>query len=316
MLTLDLLNANAALASLNDEQKQAIVTLSQNDENAVIAAKTGEIYGNLDTDIFSTSGMGKNGTEKTYEYAKRVILDLKGKAESADALQTQIRSLTSKNAALEKSIAEGNGNEQLNKELKQAKADLASVTNQFVELQKQKDEMSAQYERDIKGMQIDGAMQSAIASIKFKPELPESATKVLMAQAIDKIKGMNPDFEDDGNGGKIIMFHDASGAVMRNKANNLNPFTASELLTRELDSMGVLDKGRQAAGGGTNTPNATGGNGGGAAVSIDGARTRTEAYDAITNVLVAQGLQPGSKEFSDAMTQAWKDNNISSLPEK
>ena len=314
MLTIELLNANAALSSLNDEQKQAIVTLSQNDENAVIAAKTGEIYGNLDTDILSTSGIGKNGTEKTYEYAKRVILDLKGKAENTDALQTQIRSLTQKNAALGKSIAEGNGNEQLNKELKQAKADLANVTNQFVELQKQKEEMSAKYERDIKGMQIDGAMQSAIASVKFKPELPESATKVLMAQAIEKIKGMNPDFEDDGNGGKVIMFHDATGAVMRNKANSLNPFTASELLTQELDAMGVLDKGRQAAGGGTSTPN--GGATGGAAISIEGAKTRTEAYDAITNVLLSQGLQPGSKEFGDAMTQAWKDNNISSLPEK
>lgn len=314
MLTLELLNANAALASLNDEQKNAIVTLSQNDENAVIAAKTGEIYGNLDTDILSTSGIGKNGTEKTYEYAKRVISDLKGKAESVDALQTQIRSLTQKNSALEKSIAEGNGNEQLTKELKQKTADLAKVTSDFVELQKSKDEMAAKYATDIKNMQIDGAMQSAIASIKFKPELPESATKVLMQQAIDKVKGMNPDFEDDGNGGKIIMFHDASGAVMRNKANSLNPYTASELLTNELDSMGVLDKGRQAAGGGTKTPN-DGGNAGGA-VSIEGAKTRTEAYDAISNVLIAQGLQPGSKEFSEKMTEAWKDNNISSLPEK
>ena len=314
MLTLELLNANAALASLNDEQKNAIVTLSQNDENAVIAAKTGEIYGNLDTDILSTSGIGKNGTEKTYEYAKRVISDLKGKAESVDALQTQIRSLTQKNSALEKSIAEGNGNEQLTKELKQAKADVANLTNQFVELQKSKDEMAAKFATDIKNMQIDGAMQSAIASIKFKPELPESATKVLMQQAIDKVKGMNPDFEDDGNGGKIIMFHDASGAVMRNKANSLNPYTASELLTNELDTMGVLDKGRQAAGGGTKTPN-FGGNAGGA-VSIEGAKTRTEAYDAISIVLLAQGLQPGSKEFSEKMTEAWKDNNISSLPEK
>ena len=314
MLTIDLLNANAALSSLNDEQKQAIVTLSQNDENAVIAAKTGEIYGNLDTDILSTSGIGKNGTEKTYEYAKRVIWDLKGKAENTDALQTQIRSLTQKNAALEKSIAEGNGNEQLNKELKQAKADLANVTNQFVELQKQKEEMSAKYERDIKGMQIDGAMQSAIASVKFKPELPEAATKVLMQQAIDKLKSMNPDFEDDGKGGKVIMFHDEKGAVMRNLATNLNPYTPAELLNRELEQMGVLDKGRQAAGGGTQTPTVTTGNGNG--VSIEGAKTRTEAYDAITNVLVSQGLQPGSKEFGDAMTQAWKDNNISSLPEK
>lgn len=314
MLTIELLNANSALNSLSDEQKQAIVTLSQNDENAVIAAKTGKIYGDLDTDILTTSGIGKNGTEKTYEYAKRVIGELKGKADGADALQTQIRSLTQKNAQLEKTIADGNGNEQMTKELKQAKADLASVTNQFTELQKEKNDLAAKYESDLKNIRIDGAMQSAIASVKFKPDIPESATKVLLQQAIEKVKGMNPDFEDDGKGGKVLMFKDESGAVLRNQATNLNPFTATELLNRELDSMGVLDKGRQQQGGGTNTPTNVNSNSG--ALAIDGARTRTEAYEAITNVLIAQGLQVGTKEFSDAMTQAWKDNNVASLPEK
>lgn len=314
MLTIELLNANSALNSLSDEQKQAIVTLSQNDENAVIAAKTGKIYGDLDTDILTTSGIGKNGTEKTYEYAKRVIGELKGKAEGADALQTQIRSLTQKNAQLEKTIADGNGNEQMAKELKQAKADLVSVTNQFTELQKEKNDLAAKYESDLKNIRIDGAMQSAIASVKFKPDIPESATRVLLQQAIEKVKGMNPDFEDDGKGGKVLMFKDESGAVLRNQATNLNPFTATELLNRELDSMGVLDKGRQQQGGGTNTPTNVNSNSG--ALAIEGARTRTEAYDAITNLLISQGMTVGTKEFSDAMTQAWKDNNVASLPEK
>ena len=43
MLTREILVANAALAGLTDEQIAAITTLSANDENSVIAKKTGEI---------------------------------------------------------------------------------------------------------------------------------------------------------------------------------------------------------------------------------------------------------------------------------
>ena len=69
-LTNELLNANAATAALTDEQKTAIVEMSRNDEQAVIGQKTGEIYGGLDADILAASGIAKNGTEKTYDYAK------------------------------------------------------------------------------------------------------------------------------------------------------------------------------------------------------------------------------------------------------
>ena len=314
MLTQELLNGNATLSSLTDEQKQAIVTLSQNDESAVIAAKTSKIYGDLDTDILSVSGVSKGGTEKTYDYAKRVITELKGKADSVGSLETQVRSLTQKNAQLEKSIAEGNGNEQLNKELKQAKADLASVTLQFTELQKQNQEMASKYEKDLFNIQVEGELKTALANVKFKPELPESATKVLMQQAIDKVKGMNPELIDDGQGGKTMVFKDANGAILRNQATNLNPYTAAELLNRELDGMGILDKGRQGAGGGTSP--IPSGNAGNASLSIEGAKTRTEAYDIITAVLTQQGYKVGTSEFNVAMSQAWKDNNISQLPEK
>lgn len=68
MLTREILVANAALSTLTDEQIAAITNLSQNDENSVIAKKTGEIYGALDADILTVSGIAKNGTEKTYDY--------------------------------------------------------------------------------------------------------------------------------------------------------------------------------------------------------------------------------------------------------
>ena len=86
-LTTELLNANAALSGLTDEQKTAIVEMSKNDETAVIGQKTGEIYGGLDADILAASGIAKNGTEKTYDYAKRVIGEIKGQAGNALAIK-------------------------------------------------------------------------------------------------------------------------------------------------------------------------------------------------------------------------------------
>lgn len=316
MLTREILIANAVLAGLTDEQIAAITTLSANDENSVIAKKTGEIYGGLDADILAASGIEKNGTEKTFDYAKRVVAEFKTKAESASALQTQIDSLTKEKARLEKAIADGATDAETAKALKQAKADLTAVQTQFNDLKTKYDEAEQKYQNELFGVRIESALQTAVAGVKFKPELPESATKVLLSQAIDKIKAMNPEYIDDGKGGKVLAFKDETGALMRNPNNQLNPYTPGDLLTRELETMGIIDKGRQAAGGGTGTPGGNGGSGGGGAISISGAKTRVEAYDAITQSLQGQGLQVGTKQFDDAMTAAWKENNIAALPEK
>ena len=316
MLTREILIATAVLAGLTDEQIAAITTLSANDENSVIAKKTGEIYGGLDADILAASGIEKNGTEKTFDYAKRVVAEFKTKAESASALQTQIDSLTKEKARLEKAIADGATDAETAKALKQAKADLTAVQTQFNDLKTKYDEAEQKYQNELFGVRIESALQTAVAGVKFKPELPESATKVLLSQAIDKIKAMNPEYIDDGKGGKVLAFKDETGALMRNPNNQLNPYTPGDLLTRELETMGIIDKGRQAAGGGTGTPGGNGGSGGGGAISISGAKTRVEAYDAITQSLQGQGLQVGTKQFDDAMTAAWKENNIAALPEK
>lgn len=315
MLTREILVANAALSGLTDEQITAITTLSQNDENSVIAKKTSEIYGALDADILAASDIAKNSTEKTYDFAKRVIGEFKTKAESANGLQSQIDTLTKEKARLEKAIADGSADAETVKALKQAKADLANVTTQYTELNTKFEQMKTEHEKEMFGVKIDNELQTAAAGLTFKTGLPESVTKVILAQANEKVKGMNPEYIDDGKGGKILAFKDASGAIMRNPNNQLNPFTPGELLTKELETMGVLEPKRQQPGGGTEPPKRQPG-GGSITVDASGAKTRTEAYDVIANSLMQQGLTIGSKAFDDAMKQAWQDNNISQLPEK
>ena len=314
-LTSELLKGNAATAGLSDEQINAVVEMSKNDEVVVIGQKTGEIYGGLDADILAASGIAKNGTEKTYEYAKRVIGEIKGQAGNAAELQTKVSELEKEKTRLEGVIAKGGADAETKRQLEQAKSDLANVTKEYTELKTKYDNSEDEHAKAIFGLKIDGEMAKAAAGIKFKADLPASVTSVLLQQAIAKVKGMNPEYIDDGNGGKILAFME-NGTPMRNKENNLHPFTATELVARELQTMGVLDTGRKQTGAGSQGGQGGSGNGGGSAVDLTGARTQNEAHEIIAKQLMAQGKVNGSKEFSEAMAQAWKDNHdvIKALP--
>ena len=313
-LTTELLNANAATAALSDEQKTAIVEMSKNDETAVIGQKTGEIYGGLDADILAASGISKNGTEKTYDYAKRVIGEIKSQAGNAAELQTKVSDLEKEKTRLEGIIAKGGADAETKRQLDQAKADLANVTKEFTDLKSEYDKAKSEHEKALFGLQIDGEFSKATAGIKFKADLPASVTSVLMQQAISKVKGMNPEYIDDGNGGKVLAFME-NGTPKRNPENNLRPFTAAELIAAELKTMGVLDEGRKQTGAGSQ--GGQNGNGGGSkTVDISGAKTQDEAHEIIAKQLMERGLINGSKDFNDAMSTAWKENRdvIKALP--
>ena len=313
-LTTDLLNANAATAALTDEQKNAIVEMSANDENTVIAKKTGEIYGGLDADIMAASGIAKNGTEKTFDYAKRVIGEIKGQAGNAAELQTQVTELTKEKARLESVIAKGGADAETKRQLDQTKADLANVTKQYTDLKTEYDNAKSEHEKALFGLKIDGEFAKATTGIKFKADLPASVTSVLMQQAVAKVKGMNPEYIDDGNGGKVLAFME-NGTPKRNPENNLRPFTAAELIAAELKTMGVLEDGRKQTGAGSQ--GGQGGTGGGSkTVDISGATTQDQAHEIIAKQLMERGLVNGSKEFNDAMANAWKENRdvLKTLP--
>lgn len=312
-LTTEILRGNAATANLSDEQISAVVEMSKNDESAVIGQKVGEIYGGLDADILSASGIAKNGSEKTYDYAKRVIGAIKEQAGNVAELNTQIADLTKEKARLESVIAKGGADAETKRALEQAKADLANVTREYGELKTKFDTAEAEHAKALFGMKIDGEFAKATAGLKFKADLPASVVSVLTEQAVAKVKGMNPEYIDDGNGGKVLAFMD-NGTPRRNPENNLRPFTAAELVAKELSTMGVLETWRKQTGAGSQGQPT--GNGNGGTVDLSGARTQDEAHEIVAKQLMAQGMVNGSKEFADAMAKAWKDNHdaIKALP--
>ena len=310
-LTTELINGNAILNALTDEQKAIIIEMSRNDEASVIGQKTGEIYGGLDADILAASGIAKNGTEKTYDYAKRVIGEIKEKAGKLDESLKQIDALSAEKARLEKVIADGGADAETKRQLTQAQTDLASVTKSFTELKAQYDEQKENHVKELFGIKLDSEFSRATSGLKFRADIPQNVTDVIVSQAIAKVKGMYPEYIDDGKGGKILAFKDdENGAIMRNPEKNLNPYTASELVEKELKTMGVLESGRKQGGAGTKPQ---GGNGSGS-IDIAGARTQDEAYEAIASSLMAQGMTIGSNEFETAMSKAWAANNVKSLP--
>ena len=312
-LTTELLNANAALSGLTDDQKAAIVEMSKNDETSVIGQKTGEIYGGLDADILAASGIAKNGTEKTYDYAKRVIGEIKANAGNAAELQTKLTESEKEVSRLNGIIAKGGADAETKRALEQAKADLANVTKEYTTLKSDFEKAKTDHEKAMFDAKISGEFAKATSGIKFKADLPASVTSVLLEQAVAKVKGMNPEYIDDGNGGKVLAFME-NGTPMRNAENNLKPFTASELVARELNAMGVLETGRKQTGAGTQGGNNN--QGGAGTVDISGAKTQDEAHEIIAKQLMAQGKINGSKEFEDAMNAAWKENAqvIKALP--
>ena len=317
-LSIDILNANQSLVTLTDEQKSAIVTLSKNDEDTVIANKTGEIYGGLDKDILETSGIAKDGTEKTYVYAKRVIGDLKTKADAAAELQATIDKNAKEIARLNDVIAKGGADGETAKQLKQAKADLASVTNDYNELNKKFQAQEERHTSELLGMQVDNELNAVKAGLKFKAGLTDNVTRVLTDQAIAAVKGMNPQYIDDGKGGKVLAFMDENGAIKRNPQNQLNPYTVGEMFMSQLETLDILNKGRQQQGSGTQTQQPgtvqTDGNGNVTSVSISGARTQAEAAEAIKAALMSQGISYGTRAYTQAFDKAWADNNVKALP--
>ena len=313
MITIEMLNTQQELVGLTDAQKQAIALLSKNDEEVVIGNRFREVYNQLDATIAKETGIARNGDEKTYLYLERASRMLAEKANSVSGLNAKIQELTNEKNRLQKAIDEGTQDENLKKQLSQAQKDLANVTEKFNTLKADYDKAKSDHATELLNIRIDNEITSATAGIKFKADLPETATKVLLQQAIEKVKGLKHEFIDDGKGGKTLQFKNADDSVMRNAENSLLPYTAGELVTRELKAMGVLDEGRQQQGGGTGAPKVVK-TAEGIVVDITGAQTRTQATEMITQALLKQGIANGSAEFQEAMTKAWKDNNVEALP--
>ena len=313
MITKEILVANSALAGLTEDQINAIITINNNDVAGEIGKKTSEIYQKFDQLTKDATGVDRlmgATPEKTYDYLPRAIQEMKKNLGDNEALKTQIQNLTAEKTRLEGELAKGAGAE-VQRQLDQTKAELANTKAQYNTLQSQMAEKEKAHQAEIFGIRVDNDLNVASKGMQFKSEIPASVQTILLQNAYTKIKGMNPDYIDDGNGGKRLVFRGQDGAVLNNPENQLNPYTAGELLARELKD--VLAVKREVPGGGTK-PLGGGSDAGDPAVDVSGAKSQTEAQEILTKQFLAQGMTIGSDQFQEAMDKAWKDNNIINLP--
>lgn len=296
MLTIEVLKQNSVLSGLSDDILSAISEMSKNDENTVIGNKIGALHGQYDADILSVTGVSKKDGEKSYDYAKRVLADYKGKVET-----------------LQKQIEKGSNDAELKQQLKDAKALETQLRSQLSEKENELVNAKSDFDKQLKSVHVDYAFNAATSGLKFKSGITDAVAKTLVSAAKSEVlsKG-TPDFVDDGKGGKSLVFRDASGNILTNPANNLNPYSVSELLM-STSIKDVIDTGRKQNGTGTSATTTPAGNSAGT-FDLSGVRTQVEADKAIEAHLLANGLTRDSSEFSDKLMQIRTENNVSELP--
>lgn len=300
-----MLNGNEGLKGLTPDQKEAILTMSRNDENAVIGARFGEVYRQMDETIVNALGIPRNGDEKTYLYLQRAANEFKGKFADYDGLKAQIETLKGEKSALETKIASGAVDSTLKEQYENVKKELQTTKEQYVALKGEKDSLEAQHQQQLLGLRIDAEMAKARDGLKFRSGMSDAAIQSLVDAAVVKVKGYAPKFVTDNTGKESLRFYDSNGVIMNNPDNNLNPFTPKELLLRELKPYDIIDNAaRGGAGGGSITPKS---------VNFSGS-TREQAVEEIEKELSTKGLVKGTEAYENEMFRLYEENNIDSLP--
>jgi hypothetical protein len=311
-LTSELIKANAALTGLTAEQISAISTLSANDEATVISAKIGEHHGKIETDVLTVSGLAKNEGEKSYDYVKRALTSYKEKAGSVTVLQGQIDTQKTTIADLDAKILAGKGNEAVAQKLKDAESKLGALQTQYETDKGTWTTEKADFTAKITGVHVNAEISKATSGLKFKATFPESVQKTLLKAAKDTVLGQyKPDWIEAA-GVKTMVFRDATGEILRNKSNKMEPYSAQELISEQLAD--TLETGRNKNGAGTGS-----GGGGGEEIEtadISAARSQIEADDLIAKHLMQKGLTRGTPAFAEAQTKIRVENNVSKLPMK
>ncbi len=298
MLTRETIIANESLKGLSEEQITAITTLSANDEASVLGEKFGRVYRELDSSIEEATGIKRNGDEKTYLYLKRAATEFAEKFKDYDTLKATI-------ADLEAKLAKG-GDEAIKSQLEKAQKELDATKAQFNTLKADFDKKEGEHKQALLNYKIDTEITKAMDGLKFKSSYNESVLATLKAKAIESVKAKNPSFEGE-SGKERLIFHDENGAPLNNAENQLNPFTAKELLTKEFESMDLLEKQpAKGAGGKQIKPSGNG--------THLGAATKEQAMGIIAKMLSDKGISNTDLRYQAEFDKIWKENDMDSLP--
>lgn len=294
-LTKDTIIANDQLKDLSDEQIEAVVTLSQNSEDELFRVKMGEHYRKLDASIEEHSGVARNGDEKTYDYLPRAIDAMKAQYDAKEkALKDEYNALKEK------------GDEGLKSKIESLTKELETAKSEYQSLKESAEADKTNYAKALNDYKIDNEIARSLDGIAFKSGINAELLATAKERAINNIKSKKPTFEDR-DGKQRLVFYEGD-KILLNKENQLNPYTAKELLVEEFSKLDILNsRPKTGAGGEGNKPK------GGSSVI---AETQTEAMNKIDEIVRGMGFKKGNADYQAEVNRLWAENKCSSLPMK
>ena len=182
-----------------------------------IGDRISELHSQYDTDIFELTGLKKEPNQKTYDFNKKVISDLKKDSES-------LATLTIDHDELKKS--KGKGDENLASELEQVKAQALTAKSEY-------DAKVLDYETKITGQEKGFSIDKAIAGLKLNENIPESVRKSYIAKVRSDLIGTSEMQE-----GKLVFLKD--GKPILDKEFNIK--SVNDIVAEQL--IDILGKGK------------------------------------------------------------------------
>lgn len=186
--------------------------------------KTSEVkswHDKLEADVEEVTGLRKDSGEKSYNYNKRVLKQLKDQAARAEELERKLK--------------DNAGDETL-------KAELASVQNKHKALKDEYEAKLAQAEQRVHAVKIESEIDRAMYGMKFATNIPDQLREVY----IEKVKSELLKTAKYDNG--VLVFTDEKGEIIRD-AGTLKPRPASDLIQEKLKP--IIDEGVQRKGTGS-----------------------------------------------------------------
>lgn len=311
MLTVDVLKS---IEGMNDELAATIAEMSKNDEDEVIRSRSRTMWDTLDNSVLTASGVKKaSPDEKTSEYAARVIGLMKGKAEKFDEQTENLSRMKSELTNLKKQLDEGGGDAGLAEKLEKERQDRLKTQKEYGALKDEYDQYKTNVETRIKTESIRGELNSALSSIKFKPDIADGIKNLAVDSITKKLLAMQPEITET-EGIRQLIFRKEDGTMLMNPENKLNPYTPAELFAKEFKALDILDTGKETTGGGTSASGGTGGNG---TIDLAGCKTKADAFRAIDKHILSTGVLRGTPAFESKRDELLTENpEVRQLPDK
>lgn len=272
--------------------------------DANVGSYTSDIYNKLDNDIFEVTGLRKEANEKSYDFQKRVLADLKKQAEDTTGnTPEEVKGFKNTIKELEEKLKNGESSTHWKKSYEEVLQTLQTKEEEFqAEIQKR--------DTQLLETNVSTDIAQGLGGLKLNQTLPESVRNAMVNQVKAGLV-QNAKVVD----GKVV-YHDEKGVPILDKQHR--PANAEYLLKERLKDILEGDKtpGGGAPQGGIGEV-ITVGEGDSATKKLvldkNSFNTRQEFQTVAEKALLEQGITRSDKEFNVIIDNAHKEYGVSEL---